>query len=209
MIALPLATVYLKLKFRHRIVGREKLKALKKEGIFVFGNHTQPTADALIPTFIVFPRSAYVIVHANNVSMPFLGRVTPYMGAIPLPDGLAAARNFNKTLTERVESSHPIFIYPEAHIWPYYTGIRPFGDLSFSYPVKYGTPVYSFTNVYKKRRSRTRARIITYVDGPFYPDTTLSPAKARKKLRDEVYSAMCKRAELSDCVLVEYKPFEQ
>lgn len=206
VVALPLATLYLKLKFRHRIIGKKKISLHKKDGVFIYGNHTQPTADALIPTFISFPRHAYVIVHPNNVSMPFLGRVTPYMGALPLPDGLDATRNFTRVIKERIDEGKPVFIYPEAHIWPYYTGIRPFGDLSFSYPVRYGTPVYSFTNVYRKRRSPKKVRLVTYVDGPFYPDPALSPKDARKKLRDEVYASMLERSALSDRVLVEYKP---
>lgn len=205
MVAIPLATVYLKLKFRHKIIGREKLKLHAKEGVFVYGNHTQPTADALIPTFISYPRWAHVVVHPNNVSMPILGRITPYMGALPLPDGLAAARNFTRAVSSCIEDGRPVFIYPEAHIWPYYTGIRPFTDNSFAYPVRCGAPVYCFTNTYKKRRSPKRARIITYVDGPFYPDGGLSPAAARRRLRDEVLECMERRAALSDRVLVEYR----
>jgi 1-acyl-sn-glycerol-3-phosphate acyltransferase len=209
VVALPIATVYLKLKFHHKILGRKKLALHKKDGIFVYGNHTQPTADALIPTFVSFPRPAFVIVHPNNVSMPFLGRVTPYMGALPLPDGLGAARNFTAAVKSCTDDALPVFIYPEAHIWPYYTGIRPFGDMSFSYPVRYGKPVYAFTNVYLKRRSPKKARIVTYIDGPFYPDASLNAADARRKLRDEVYGAMCERARLSDCVIVEYKRLDR
>ena len=206
IVAIPLATLYLKLKFRHKIVGREKLKAHKKDGVFIYGNHTQPTADALIPTFISYPRWAYVIVHPANVSMPFLGRITPYMGALPLPDGLSAARNFRAAIDLCIKGGKPVFIYPEAHIWPYFTGIRNFPDDSFSYPVRYGTPVYCFTNVYKKRHSKKKARIVTYVDGPFYPDASLDGAEARRRLRSEVYAKMKERAALSDCVLVDYRP---
>lgn len=43
-----------------------------------------------------------------------------------------------------------------------------------------------------------------YVDGPFFPDASLSPGAARDKLRDEVYAAMTARAEKSECDLVTY-----
>lgn len=203
-IAVPLAFFYLKLFHRHRIVGRKKLKEAKKQGYFIFGNHTQATADALIPTFICFPNDASVIVHPNNVSMPYLGRVTPYMGALPLPDDMEATRNFSAIIKKRIEEKRPIFIYPEAHIWPYYTHIRPFGDGSFMYPVKYGTPVFCFTNTYQKKGIRKRPKLVSYIDGPFLPDADLSPRERRKKLRDEVYEAMKKRAELSDVEWIEY-----
>jgi hypothetical protein len=68
--------------------------------------------------------------------MPYLGRVTPYMRGLPLPDDMAATRNFTSAIEKRIDEGAAVFIYPEAHIWPYYTGIRPFGDASFSYPIK-------------------------------------------------------------------------
>lgn len=206
VIAIPLAFCYLKIKFRHRIIGREKLRPYKKTARFIYGNHTQPTADALIPTFITHPENAYVIVHPANVSMPVLGRVTPYIGALPLPDGLAAVKNFNSALDTLVSSGSPVYIYPEAHIWPYYTGIRPFGDRSFMYPVKYGTPVFCFTNVYKKRKHGKSPTIVTYIDGPFFPDKSLPRDKAREALRCRVLSAMRERAALSDCEYIRYLP---
>ena len=111
-VAVPLAFCFLKFKFRHKIVGREKLKEAKGKGYFIYGNHTQIIADALIPTFICFPRDASVIVHPNNVSMPFLGRITPYMGALPLPEGMEATRNFNAIIKKRIDEKRAVFIYP-------------------------------------------------------------------------------------------------
>ena len=43
-----------------------------------------------------------------------------------------------------------------------------------------------------------------YVDGPFYPDMELPLKERQKKLRDQVYDAMCERAKLSDCDYIRY-----
>ncbi len=205
MVATPIAYPWIFFKFRHKIVGREKIKAIPRgQGYFLYGNHTQPTADAVIPTMIAHPRSTYVIVHPNNVSMPYLGRVTPSLGAMPLPDNLAAMRNFNHAVETRIRAGHPVTIYPEAHIWPYYTGIRPFTDKSFSYPIRLGVPVYCFTNTYQKRKRGSKPRLVTYVDGPFYPDEALTGAAQRRELRDRVYAAMCERSRLSNCEVIKY-----
>ena len=75
-----------------------------------------------------------------------------------------------------------VTIYPEAHIWPYYTDIRNFKDASFRYPVKYDKPVFCFTNTYQKRRGK-HIRMVTYVEGPFFPDNTLSIKDRKKDLR--------------------------
>lgn len=70
-------------------------------------------------------------------------------------------------------------IYPEAHIWPFYTGIRPFPDTSFRYPVQQKLPVFCLTNTYQRRGKSHIPQIVTYLDGPFYPDAEL-PAKLQK-----------------------------
>ena len=60
----------------------------KKKGYFIYGNHTQDIGDAFMPNMFSAPQDSYIIVHANNVSMPFLGRITPSLGALPLPEGM-------------------------------------------------------------------------------------------------------------------------
>lgn len=205
LVMIPGTFIYLKCKFHHKIIGKEKFKEAKNKGYFIYGNHTQAIADAYIPTFVNLQKGTYVITHANNVSMKFLGKLTPYLGAIPLPDDLEATRNFLNCLKKRIEEKNAIVIYPERHIWPYYTKIRPFDEKSFTYPVKFDTPVFCFTNTYKKRRNSDKVDIVTYVDGPFYKDENLSMAENKKMLRDKVYNAMVKRSELNEVEFVEYR----
>lgn len=204
IIATPLAFCYLKLHFGHRIIGKEKLKEAGGDGYFLYGNHTHNLADALVPTMIATPRDAFVIVHANNVSMPVLGRITPYLGALPLPDDAAAGKHFLAAVRHHVTKKRCVMIYPEAHIWPYYTDIRPFTDASFRYPVNCEKPVYCLTNTYQKRKCRETPRLVTYLDGPFYPDAALSKKERQKALRDQVYRTMKERAKENTVCLITY-----
>lgn len=205
VVAKPLARLYLKIKFAHRVVNARLLRE-EKDGYFLFGNHTQAIADALIPGVIGGRKSVYVIVHPNNVSMPVLGAITPTLGALPLPDDKEATENFIRAVKTRVEEGNAVCIYPEAHIWPYYTGVRPFGEKSFRYPVNYKKPTYCFTNTYQRRGKRgDKVRLVTYIDGPFYPDERLSAQAGRKQLRDMVYETMCRRAENSDIQVIKYE----
>lgn len=204
ILAKPLLLVYLKLGFGHRIVGKKKLKEAKGKGYFLYGNHTNPGPDALIPTKLNFWGNTYVIVHPNNVSMPVMGRITPSLGALPLPDTKQAMKNFSHAISKKIEQGACVMIYPEAHIWPYYTKIRPFGKQSFGYPVQEGAPVYCFTNVYRSRKFFKTPRMITYVDGPFYADTSLNRNEQKQKLRDEVYAAMTARSLLNNVELIKY-----
>ena len=201
IVAIPMAWLWLKLWFGHKIVRETTKKPEKGESFFVYGNHTHFMADALIPTMVSLPHEAYVIVHPNNVSMPVLGKITPYLGALPLPDTAGAAKNFSKAIEKRVQEGNCVAIYPEAHIWPYYTDIRPFKELSFRYPVKAKCATYCFTNTYQKRKLRKTPRIVTYVDGPFYPK---AGEDAKLSLRNQVYAKMKERAANNTVSMIEY-----
>ncbi|MCR5348437.1 MAG: hypothetical protein K6E59_02360 [Bacilli bacterium] len=208
LIAKPIAWFYLKKEFHHEIVGKWQLKRYRKQAIFLYGNHTQIIGDALMPAFMVSPRYINVIVHPNNVNIPTIGKFVPLLGGLPLPGNAKAKQNFAQAIGKRVTQHQPIFIYPEAHIWPYYTGVRPFVSDSFSYPVYYGAPVFCFTNTYHKRKNG-KVRIRTYIDGPFFADPELTPKEAREQLRNEVYNTMCERAALSTYQKIAYVKKEE
>ena len=215
LLARPLGALGMKLRYHHRIVGRRKLKLAKDTGYFLYGNHTNAGADPFVPSYVTFPRKPYVIVHPNNVSIPIVGPLMHYLGALPLPDDRDAMKHFRDAIALRIDQKHPVVIYPEAHIWPYCTWIRPFKDASFHYQVEYGVPVYCFTNTYHKKKLGFGARMVTYVDGPFYPQRTdeqgvaLASKVQRKILRDQVFHTMQQRAMENTLVLVEYVKKEQ
>ncbi|MBQ7942682.1 MAG: hypothetical protein IJ326_01330 [Lachnospiraceae bacterium] len=207
--AFPIAYTFLKLKYHHRIVNKECLKKAKSTGFFLYGNHTNAIADAMMPMRLCYPNSAYVIVHPDNVSMPFLGKLTPSLGAIPLPDDKDAMRNFSEILEHHVKKKRCIAIYPEAHIWPYYTKIREFKDNSFRYPVQFDVPVYCFTNTYQRRKYGKTPRLVTYVEGPFYADKTLPIRRQREQLRNQVLETMKKYAKHSNVEVIQYRKKEE
>ena len=103
-----------------------------------------------------------------------------------------------------LKKNNPIVVYPEAHLWPYYTQIRNFPATSFRFPVKYNKPVFTFTTVYLKHKKQTKPKIEIYVDGPFYPNQNLSDKDAQKELRNKVFDALNKRAQLSNYEHVKY-----
>ena len=204
VISLPIKLIYVKLKFRIKYVGREKLKPYKKQGYFVYGNHTQPFADTFIITNTVFPKRNYLIVNPENVSMKGLGNFVQQFGAIPIPNVRSGMKNFLQAIKSKIEKGYSITIFPEAHIWPYYTKIRPFKNVSFRYPIEMKTPTFCVTNTYQKRRNG-KVKITTYVDGPFFPDEDLNNIQDKKQsLRDKVYKAMVERSKQNDFEYIKY-----
>lgn len=47
--------------------------------------------------------------------------------------------------------------------------------------------------------------MVTYIDGPFYPDETLNAKEKKQKLRDDVYNTMKNRAKNSNVCMIRYE----
>ncbi len=194
LIMTPFAYLYCKLRFGLRVVNRRAIRSSGRQGAFVYGNHTLLAGDAFIPSLVSFPRKTHVVVHADNLAVPATRGFIRMCGAIPVPTKLSGMRAFSNALEKRNLQRHTVQIYPEAHIWPYYTGIRPFESTSFHYPVAFGAAAYAATTTYQKRRIGRTPRVTVYVDGPFYPDASLPPRERERELRDRIYGVMVERA---------------
>ncbi|HKM02800.1 MAG TPA: 1-acyl-sn-glycerol-3-phosphate acyltransferase [Bacilli bacterium] len=208
LIAMPIAFVHTRLFKRIKVVNKQALTPYLNDGYFIFANHTQIHSDAFAPTIVAFPKRLYTIVNANNVSLPGLGNATKLLGALPLPDDLQASKNFIRALKKRLDQGYGILIYPEAHIWPYFTGIRNFADNSFKYPIKHDVPSFSFTTTYQKRRNG-RLKLVMYVDGPFYSPLELDKDKRQSYLHALVSNKMKERASLSNYQKYQYHEVEK
>ena len=205
MVMTPFLFLYCKLVFGLRIENRKALRALPG-GYFLYGNHTNTLADAFIPTLLAFPRRANIITSADTVSIPGVRNIVQMLGAIPLANTIEGTRQFLAAMHRRLERGQAVTIYPEAHIWLFYTGIRPFPAASFGYPARDGAPVYAMTSCYRKRRFGAFPKVVTYLDGPYFPDMSLPLPERKQKLRDQCHTAMVRRAEEnSTYVYYEYR----
>ncbi len=204
IIVTPLIFLYVKFVARVSYKNKKALRGYKKQPCFIYGNHTGYLCDAFDPTYISFPRSADIIVNSDATSIKGLTGLVLDLGALPIPDDFHYMPKFFDAMDRAVKKRHWIAVYPEAHIWPYYTKIRPFKGVSFRYPVQYGAPVFSYTMTYKKRRIGKKPKRVVYIEGPFFPDKSLSTKQAAEKLRGEVYESMCKSAQNSNYAYADY-----
>ena len=206
VLSVPIKFLYAKIKFKIKYVGKEKLKPYKKQGYFIYGNHTQIFADTFITSNTNYPKKNFFIVNPENVSMKFLGNIVEMLGAIPIPSNKEAMKNFLEVIEKRIKDGNSVTIFPEAHIWPYYTKIRPFKTVSFKYPVQLNVPTFSVTNTYQSYgKNNDKVRIVTYVDGPFFPDDECKTMKEKQQnLRDKVYKKMVERGQNSNIEVIKY-----
>lgn len=203
-LALVFGVIYCRLFLHVRIKGRKKLKAAKKTGAFIYGNHTQPVGDVFIPALAAFPKRIYTVVSTANMAIPFIGKILPYLGALPIPDTVNAMKQFNRAVESRVDENKCVVIYPEAHVWEYCTFVRPFPDTSFRYAVKYNKPAYCMTTTYQKRRFGKKPAATVYIDGPFTADKSDGMRENAAELRNEIHSCMTSRGKMSTYEFIKY-----
>lgn len=203
-IAMPYAYLFCKLKFKTKYEGREKLKQCKKQGYFIYGNHTQGAFDAYNPNVMNSPKRTYIITSNDATSIFGLKNIICMLGAIPVPNSIATTKNFYSALQQKIERKNCICVYPEAHIWPFYTEIRPYKETSFRYPVMSNSPCYCFTTTYQSYGKSQKVKAIVYIDGPFYPDKNQSQRQQMQNLRDKVYNTMLERVKNNNIEVIKY-----
>ena len=61
------------------------------------------------------------------------------------------------------------------------------------------------TNTYQMNgKNKNKLQIVTYIDGPFFPNDKLPLKERKKELRDKVYNQMVERSKNSNIEFIEY-----
>lgn len=192
VIAKPVVWLLNKFVYRQKFVNHLTCKKSEISGCFIYANHTLDMGDAYTPN-IIFARRNSIIVNPAATSIFGIKTVVEMLGGFPLPSTLKGTVNFVESLNTLLNKGQSITIYPEAHIWPYYTGIRNFSESSFKYPVEFNKPVIVLTNTFLAKGKSFR--LVTHIDGPFYPEVNLDKKEAVHQLRNLVYQTMKRRSE--------------
>lgn len=193
-IAAPILFFVAKIKRHVKVKNKKVLKKVKKTGYFLYGNHTN-IYDAFTPhTQVSKFRKTYIIANPDAVSIKGVKNLVMMLGALPTPSSPQSVKNFNAAIEKRINQKRVIVIYPEAHIWPFYRGLRPFSDASFQYPAKLGAPVIAMVTTYRKGKNKILKRRRPFIDitlsEPIYPNPELSVRENMKHLHDSVYDFM-------------------
>ena len=191
VIMTPVAWAYCRFYLGMRFSDHRTEKPASGKGCFLYRNHALTVGDAFEPSVEMAGKNVSVVVDPANMSLKGTRSFLKMCGALPVPSGLRTLNKFTDAVKYRISLGYCVTIYPEAHVWPYCNFIRPFSPGSFSLPVRTGAPVYVSTTVF---RSGRRPRVTTVLDGPLYPDPTLSMKEAEKTLSERVHEIMDNRA---------------
>ena len=199
-IAYPLVWIKIRLINGTKFVNRKALRKIKG-GFYLYGNHTH-WSDSFLPHVVAAPKRTYVVANPDAVSIKGIRTIVQMVGAIPVPDTVACLRKFVDALEIRGKQGACIAIYPEAHIWPYYTGIRPCPDSAFKYPAKFHLPVVAMVTTFRKRTGllrflKTPARTVV-LSNPIYAKEGMTIHESQVYFHDQVYEFMQTYAECPD-----------
>lgn len=190
---------YLRLRMKAKVSGGDKVKAVPKgQGIFIYCNHTMEVGDVILPAALSGGRRCWTVVSESNFGLPGIGPLLPWVGALPTGRSASDAKRLSEAVASRSARGGCICIFPEAHLWPYYTEIRPFGSAPFHYPAVLGTPCFAACTTYRRPRHGRRPDVRIILDGPFYPDMSLGLRERKEELMRRVRESLERSAASSD-----------
>lgn len=194
-----------KILFHTTIKNKKILK--KGKNYFLYINHTLPFGDVINPFIINFPKRPCIIANVENLKIPVIGKFIPFFGGLVIPKDIHSMQKFMDSIDYYYQKNRAIIIYPEAHVWPYCSFIRPFASTSFEFVRKNNAPVYTATTTFHKRKFSKKPKVIIYINGPFYIDKSLETKKAQvKDLSEKVYNQMETDSKNNTYQYIKYLP---
>ena len=176
-----------------KIKGRENIKKLGGKGAFIFSNHVAISDVFKFQAYVFFfGKRVNIIGYSDSLSMPVVRHLTRALGylPLPLPGDVKNMIALMDSMKFYIEKKQYILIYPEAHIWPYYTKIRNFHSGSFNYPARLEAPVLPVVTTWRKSKLCKKPKQTLYILEPIYPDPEKTSAENKEYLYEETLRVM-------------------
>lgn len=190
LIAKPILSLY-SLFIGVKVTNRKNLKLVKNTGCFIYANHTSYIDAFIIQARLIRGKRTNILGYSDTTTIPIVKHIARACGYLPIPSSIKGTKSLMDAISYYVNKNQDILIYPEAHIWPKYTKIRPFLKTSFHYPSKLKKPILPIVTVYRKSKISKKAKMNLVVGTPIYPKDELNDAENKSYLRDECYKQMC------------------
>lgn len=175
-----------------KVKNRKSLKLLKKSGAFIYANHTNFLDMIQYQTIVTgYMKRVNIIGYSDTLSIPIVKHLARALGYIPIPTDFKGQAKFMDALKFYIDKNQFIVIFPEAHIWQYYTEIRPFTSASFHYPAKFMAPIIPIVTVFRRgifKNSKPKETLV--IGDPIFPNSEFNLKENKEFLREECYKQM-------------------
>ncbi len=187
-IALPILFVLSFTVYGARVKGRKNLKKVKKDGYCIYCNHTNYTDAWLGAVLVARPKLTYVISSKYAVQIPFVRVLTKALGCLPIGDTVSSIKSLNESVGNLLNKKKAVMIFPEAHIWDFYTGVRPFPITSFKFPASSHKPIVPVAVTYRQPKiffkNTRKPKMIVNIGEPIMYDENLTEKQNALYFRD-------------------------
>ena len=168
-----------------RVKNRFHLKELKKTGYFIYANHVAVADCFKFPAYCIPVKRVNVIGYSDTLSMKGVRCLARAIGYIPIPDDINNMKKMKDAIERLVTRKKEIvLIFPEAHIWPYYTKIRNFKAVSFTYPAEFNKPVVPAVTIWRGKPGKKPKQTVVF-GKPIYPDPELNVMENKAYLHEQ------------------------
>ncbi len=166
-----------------KVIGKNHLKPLKKNGYFLYANHVT-LSDVWKYSSYALTKRVNIIGYSDALSLKPIRPIIRAFGYLPIPDDLDNLVKLKKAINTLVNKKEVVLIFPEAHVWPYYTKIRNFKDVSFIYPAEMNKPVVPAVTIFRGKPNKKPKQTIVF-GVPIYPNEELTPLENKKYLHEQ------------------------
>ncbi|MCR5506050.1 MAG: 1-acyl-sn-glycerol-3-phosphate acyltransferase [Bacilli bacterium] len=171
--------------------NKKNLRRLRGRGAFLYGNHVAISDVFKFQSFIIHTKKVNIIGLSNASAIPVAKHLVKSLGYIPIADDSENLLHMKQAIEFLVKKrGQYVLVYPEAHIWPYYTKIRDFKNVSFYYPAQCLAPVVPFVTVWRKVWYSKKPRQTVIFGRPIYPDKSATVLENRDYLAEECKKQM-------------------
>ena len=182
-----------------KYVGKDNLNKLDGKGAFLYCNHTAITDVFKFQSQCFFlNRRVNILGYSDTLTMPIVRGLARWLGYLPVPlkgdvKNLTALGEACKWYV--VDKRQYVLIYPEAHIWPYYTKIRNFKSGSFNYPAGSNAPVVPIVTTWRKPKIGKKPKQTVLIGEPIFPREDLGVLDNKNYLYEECLNTMKRMSE--------------
>ena len=143
-------------------------------------------------------RMLYKVIREGNYTNPPkpFGLFMRHCNTLPLSSQISTMKKFSKAITTLLARGETILIYPEQGMWWNYRKPRPMQDGAFALAVRNKAPIVPIFITMEDSDVLEEGFFVQeytlHILPAIYPDTTLSSAEARERMKKENYEAWVK-----------------
>ncbi len=148
IVGMPIAKIVFRIKYRFKVIGKENIKAMRKQAAVTVANHVH-NLDAVLLIDAFWPSTPYIVARKHNFEAVIIGGLVRILRGVALPEEQKYFKKFYAEVNELLRTTHhKVQLFPEGEIDPRSRTLRPFMNGAFRFAIKNDVPVLPMVFVF-------------------------------------------------------------